>query len=220
MSENANLLAGLPDTPDPPSDPSDPRINAPAVIRNQEPIAAILAPFLPAQGLVLEVGSGSGEHICYFAERFAHLMWQPSDNAAERLQSIEAWRRRRPRPNLRSAITLDVLAAPWPIAAADAVIAINLLHVTPWTVALALLDGASRILPPDGVLYIYGPFLRDGEHTSAGNAEFDRLLRERDAALGLRHAEAVAAAAAQRGFAPAGLFPMPANNLSLVFRRR
>lgn len=199
--------------------PGDARRSAPAAARNREPIAAVLGRFLPASGLVLEVASGSGEHACHFAARMPGLVWQPSDRDPACLASIAAWAAEDPRPNLLPPVALDAAAPDWPVAAADAVVAINLLHVAPWRAGLSLLAGASRVLPPGGVLYLYGPFRRGGAFVSPGDAAFDADLRARDPALGLRDAEDVVSAAAEAGFGLVASVEMPANNLSLVFRR-
>jgi hypothetical protein len=202
------------------------KLYAPAAGRNGGPIAEVLATALPerpqpddAEPLVLEVASGSGEHAVRFARRFPQLIWQPSDQGAEAVRSIEAWRREAQLANLRPPIELDVETPSWPLAAADALVCINMLHISPWTAAEGLFAGASALLPTDGLLFIYGPFNVGGAYTSDGNRAFDSDLRGRDPRLGLRDVEQVEQAAAARGLRAVERVSMPANNLSLLFRR-
>ncbi len=192
----------------------DARRFAPATLRNREAILAVLRRHLPARGLVLEVASGSGEHVLHFAAGLPGLVFQPSDRDAEARASIDAWTAEA--PNIRRAIALDAAAAAWPIAAAEAVLCINMIHIAPWAAAEGLFRGAARLLPPGGKLVLYGPFRRGGAHTAPGNTAFDEALRAQDPAWGVRDLEAVAAAAAACGFAPPVIEPMPANNLVLV----
>jgi uncharacterized protein DUF938 len=197
----------------------DRRRSAPAALRNREPIAEVLRSWLPDSGLVLELASGTGEHAVYFAERFPSLDWQPSDIHADALGSIDAWREAAAIPNLRPATALDASAADWPIARADAVLSINMVHISPWTAALGLLAGAARILPLGGPLILYGPWIRDGTATEASNLDFDSDLKRRNPEWGLRKVEDFAAAG-QRDFELVETRPMPANNLMLLLRRR
>ena len=192
----------------------DPRREAPAVARNRDPILAVLRRILPEEGLVLEVASGSGEHALAIAQGFPGLTIQPSDPHPEARASIDAWGRGQ--GNMRAALALDA-AAPWPAMAAQAVLCINMIHIAPWAATLGLLRGAAASLPPSGLLYLYGPYRVAGAMVPS-NAEFDASLRERDAAWGIRDLEAVAAAA--EGFGPPEVIEMPANNLSVVFRRK
>jgi SAM-dependent methyltransferase len=198
---------------------NDARRHAPAAERNRDAILAVLKRHLPARGLVLEFASGSGEHGVHFAAALPDLVFQPSDPDAASCASIDAWAASAGLANLRPAIALDATAQHWPIPAADAVLCINMIHIAPWAAAIGLLQGAARILAPGGVLYLYGPYKRDGRHTAPSNDAFDRGLRARDPAWGVRDLEAVAALAAANGFAAPAIEPMPANNLSLIFRR-
>jgi SAM-dependent methyltransferase len=198
---------------------NDARRHAPAAERNRDAILAVLKRHLPVRGLVLELASGSGEHAVHFAAALPDLVFQPSDPDAASCASIDAWAASAGLANLRPAIALDATAQHWPIPAADAVLCINMIHIAPWAAAIGLLQGAARILAPGGVLYLYGPYKRDGRYTAPSNDAFDRFLRARDPAWGVRDLEAVAALAAANGFAAPAIEPMPANNLSLIFRR-
>ena len=193
--------------------------SAPAALRNREPIAEVLGDWLPERGLVLEIASGTGEHAVFFAERFPNLEWQPSDVHPDALASIAAWRAEAGRPNVMAPITIDASAPDWPIEQADAVLSINMVHISPWQAALGLLDGAARILPPDGVLILYGPWLVEGVAAAPSNLAFDADLRRRDPSWGLRYVGDFAAAAGERGLELAETRDMPANNLMLLLRR-
>lgn len=193
---------------------------APAAERNRDPITAVLREWLPPAGTVLEIASGTGEHAVHFARAFPHLEWQPSDVHPDALGSIRAWRHDAAAPNLREPILLDAAAERWPIAQADAVLIINMVHISPWASALGLLDGAARVLPAGGPLILYGPWLRDGAEAAPTNLAFDADLRARDPGWGLRRVEDFAAAAAGRGIVLAETREMPANNLMLLLRRR
>ena len=197
----------------------DARRYAPSVARNKDAIAGVLARYLPSSGLVLEIASGSGEHAVHFASSFPALVFQPTDPSEEALASIAAWRQEAALPNMRAPLALDVTAAPWPINHADAVTCINMIHIAPWEATLGLVAGAARIIPPGGLLFLYGPYKRAGQHTAPSNADFDASLRERDARWGVRDLETVAAEATAMGFAAPMIEAMPANNLSLIFRR-
>ena len=196
--------------------PDDPRRHAPATARNREALLAALRGLLPATGLVLEIGAGTGEHAVHMARALPELTWQPSDPSAEARASTDAWAG--DQANIRRALALDAEAWPWPIARADAVLCVNMIHIAPWAATLGLLRGAAAILPAGAPLVLYGPFLRAGVETAGGNLEFDASLRERNPAWGLRALEAVAAVA--EGFALEGVAEMPANNLTVLFRRR
>jgi SAM-dependent methyltransferase len=193
---------------------------SPAVARNRDPILAVLRRFLPGQGTVLEIASGTGEHAAYFAPHFPHLVWQPSDTDPDALASITAHRAEANAPSLRAPIELDVATPAWPITHADAVISINMIHISPWAAAQGLMAGAARLLAPGGVLYLYGPFKENGEHTAPSNAAFDASLRARDPRWGVRDTGEVCKLADDHGFDFVERVAMPANNLSLVFRRR
>ena len=198
---------------------SDERLHAPAVARNREPILAVLKAHLPPRGLVLEVASGSGEHIVHFAQAFPGLDFQPSDPDRQARASIDAWTAEAGLQNVRPAIALDAAAETWPISAADAVLCINMIHIAPWNSAAGLVRGAATLLRADGTLYVYGPFRRDGAHTAPSNAAFDRSLRQQNPDWGVRDLEAVTALAQAHGFAEPIIEAMPANNLSLIFRK-
>jgi len=199
---------------------ADPRqFSAPAE-RNCRPILDVLRQVLPAQGLILEIASGGGQHAAFFAPQFPALTWQPSDPDARARASIQAWADAAKCANLRPPLDLDATAATWPIDKADAVVCINMIHISPWEATLGLMRGCGRILPAGGVLFLYGPFLRAGLDTSPSNVAFDADLRSRDPRWGLRDVGDVAAAAADQGFGAPVIIPMPANNLSVVFRRR
>jgi SAM-dependent methyltransferase len=194
---------------------SDFRRSAPAAMRNREPIAEVLADWLPSRGLVLEVASGTGEHSAFFAERFPKLEWQPSDVHPDALSSIRAWHAEGKCPNLREPIVIDAAAAEWPISQADALLNINMVHISPWAAALGLIAGAGRVLAPGGSLILYGPWLKDDVPTVPSNLAFDSDLRRRDPEWGLRRVEDFAHAAANEGFALTETRAMPANNLML-----
>jgi hypothetical protein len=191
---------------------------SPVVQRNREPILEVLRRVLPARGTVLEVASGTGEHAVYFAEALPDLRWQPSDPDPRSRWSITSWTEHAGVANVAPPLALDTRDA-WPVEAADAVVAINMVHISPWPCTLALLAGAARVLSSGGPLVLYGPYRVDGVHTSAGNTAFDAALRERDPAWGIRDVADVAAAAAAVGLPLVERVPMPANNQSLVFRR-
>lgn len=178
---------------------------------------------LPRHGLVLEIGSGSGEHVTFFADAFPGPTWQPSDIASANIASIAALAADRPRPNLRLPLRLDAEGAPWAGIAGeslDAVVCINVIHIAPWAVCRGLMTGAGVALRSNAVLVLYGPFMRGGRHTAPSNAAFDRALKEKDPRFGVRDLGRVAAEAARHGLHLESVFTMPANNLSVVFRRR
>jgi SAM-dependent methyltransferase len=194
--------------------------SAPAAARNREPILRVLRDCLPASGLVLEIASGTGEHAVWYSRAMPGLTWQPTDRDPEELKSIAAWRDLMGPPNLSPPLLLDASAGIWPIAEADCIIAINMIHIAPWTATLGLIAGAARVLTPDGLLFLYGPFREKGVHTGAGNAAFDADLRVRDPSWGIRDLDEIAAVASQHGLSAPERIPMPANNLSVIFRRR
>jgi len=192
--------------------------SAPATHKNREPILAVLARVLPADGLVLEVASGTGEHAVYFGAALPRLTWQPTDLDPANLASIAAWRDEAGLANVRAPLALDATAAVWPVAAADAVLNVNMIHIAPWAACEGLLAGAARVLSAGAPLLLYGPFRRGGRHVSERNAAFDAALRAQDAAWGVRDVDEVVAAAA--GFELGELVEMPSNNLTVVLRRR
>lgn len=195
------------------------RRSAPAAQRNREPIALVLADWLPASGLVLEIASGTGEHAAYFAERFPQLIWQPSDVHSDAHASIAAWRAEADLPNLRPPIVLDASEPEWPIERADALLSINMVHISPWPSALGLLDGAARLLSPGSPLILYGPWLTAAVPTAPSNLAFDADLRSRDPSWGLRQVEEFESEARQRGLELVEARAMPANNRMLLLRR-
>ncbi|MBP0589386.1 DUF938 domain-containing protein [Paraburkholderia sp. LEh10] len=196
------------------------RQHAPSAERNREPILAVLERVLPATGLVLEIASGTGQHAIHFAAALPQLVWQPSDPDEEARASVAAWTAAAGLPNVRAPLALDVRDAQWGIDAADAIVCINMIHISPWTSAQALIGGAGRLLGAGGVLYLYGPYRRGGAHTSDSNAAFDTQLKSRNPAWGVRDMEDVVALADAAGFDGDEPVAMPANNFSLVFRKR
>ena len=198
---------------------TDHRLQAPATERNREPILNVLRGILPASGLVLEIASGSGQHAVYFAEHFPRLTFQPSDPDASALQSIPAWTRDAGVTNVLPPVMLDASSNDWPIATADAIICINMIHISPWRSCEGLLRGAARLLRPGSPLYLYGPYRRAEVVTAPSNEAFDDSLKSRDPEWGLRDLEKVAKLATTEGFSAPIITEMPANNLSVVFRR-
>ncbi|OLP20497.1 SAM-dependent methyltransferase [Leptolyngbya sp. 'hensonii'] len=212
----------------PSSSNTDRRQFAPATQRNREPILQVLQRVLPPTGTVLEVASGTGEHAHFFASRLAPRFWQPSDPNPLLRESIAAWQEFEPLENLGEPLALDGCEFPWPVETGSialplpiqAIVNINMIHISPWDACLGLMAGADRILPAGGVLYLYGPFQRHGQHTAPSNAAFDESLQSQNPAWGVRHLEEVAAAAAARNLELEEVVEMPANNLSVVFRRQ
>ena len=194
--------------------------HAPAAARNRDPILGVLRELLPARGTVLEIASGTGEHVAYFAPHFSDLVFQPSEPDQAMHASIVAWARSCGADNIRAPLAIDTHAADWGIARADAMININMIHISPWSVCQAMLAGAGRILAADGPLYIYGPFMLGGRHTAPSNAAFDRGLRAQDERWGVRDLDAVIECARASGLEFERIVEMPANNLSVIFRRQ
>ncbi|HVQ09162.1 MAG TPA: DUF938 domain-containing protein [Allosphingosinicella sp.] len=199
--------------------PGDPRRSAPHVARNAGPIADVLADVLPERGFVLEIASGSGEHVLHFAREFSKLLWQPSDPDPVAIRSIEAWRAEAGLVNLLPTIALDARGAEWPVARADAILAINMVHISPWAATAGLMRGAARLLGEGAPLYLYGAYRQAGVETAPSNEAFDGSLRARDPAWGLRDLDDVVAEAEKNGLGLDSVTPMPANNLSVVFRK-
>ena len=187
--------------------------------RNAGPIADVLRDVLPERGLVLEIASGTGEHVLHFARAFPQLLWQPSDPEPAALRSIEAWRGAAGLFNLLPPVSLDVRAAEWPVAAADAILCINMVHISPWAATAGLMRGAGRLLAAGAPLYLYGPYRRAEVETAPSNEAFDRDLKARNPEWGLRDLGEVAAEAERHGLALERVVPMPANNVSAIFRR-
>ncbi len=198
---------------------TDGRRSAPHVARNAVPIADVLREILPERGLVLELASGTGEHSLQFARKFPRLLWQPSDPEPSALRSIEAWRVESGLFNLLPPVPLDVRAAEWPVTQADALLCINMIHISPWSATAGLMRGAGRLLHEGAPLYLYGPFRRAGVETAPSNEAFDESLRARDSEWGLRDLEEVVAEAEKNGLALDRIVEMPANNISAVLRK-
>jgi SAM-dependent methyltransferase len=193
---------------------------APAAERNKEPILAVLKRVLPERGEVLEIASGTGQHVAHFAKTFPSLQWQPSDPDRHMHGSIARWIEHERLTNVRPPIALDVGVQPWPVDEADAVICINMIHIAPWQATLDLMAGAARVLPAGGVLVLYGPYRRFGQHTADSNAAFDDQLRATDPQWGVRDLEAVLDVADRHGLGAEEIVAMPANNLTVVLRKR
>jgi len=213
----------------------DARQYAPATQRNREPILNVLRQVLPSTGTVLEIASGSGEHAIAFAPQLAPCKWLPSDPNSIALASIAAWRRAYPAPNLYPPIQLDVTETPWTVeqnplpnelletdfdlSAIRAIVNINMIHISPWSACLGLMAGANRILPIGGILYLYGPYKQQGNHTAESNRVFDQNLRSQNPAWGVRDLEAVVEAATAQSLTFVKTVSMPANNLSVIFEK-
>jgi SAM-dependent methyltransferase len=213
------------------------RRSAPAALRNREPIAEVLRDWLPEFGLALEIASGSGEHVVHFARAFPKIHWQPSDVHADALESIAEWRSEAGLANVRPPVRLDAASPDWSVlrikmdpdgcgvretaedSGFDVVLNLNMVHISPWSTSLGLLDGAARVLKRGGALILYGPWLQAGVTTAPSNLAFDRQLRERDPDWGLRCVGDFEDAACERGFTLEQTRGMPANNLMLLLRR-
>lgn len=193
------------------------RMESPAAARNRQPILDVLRSVLPEQANVLEVASGSGEHAVHCTAAMPGWEWQPSDPNAAARESISAWREQAGLVNLREPLPLDVTSI-WPAGPFDAVVAINLIHISPWEVTEALLARASERLREGGVLFLYGPYRRDGQPTAPSNVAFDAVLKARDPRWGIRDLEHVVDEAQPYGFMLERVVEMPANNLSVIFR--
>jgi hypothetical protein len=212
--------------------PPDARQYAPATQRNQEPILEVLQRVLPRTGTVLEVSSGTGEHAIFFAPRLLPRRWLPSDPNPLARESIAAWRSHCPSENLLPPIALDARDPLWLVEQPEAqeklnlrqypvgaIVNINMIHIASWSACLGLMAGAGRILPPQGILYLYGPFKQEGQHTAISNVEFDRNLQLRNPEWGVRDLEKVIIAGEIESLTLLEIVPMPANNLSVVFQK-
>lgn len=213
---------------------NDARQYAPATERNREPILEVLKRVLPPSGTVLEVASGTGEHAVFLAPHLSPRKWLPSDPNPQSRASIAAWRTHFPADNLYPPLDLDVCAPVWPIEAGAspgwlnrsdfnisplvAIVSINMIHISPWSACLGLMAGAGRLLPPDGILYLYGPF-KQGRHTSSSNLAFDEFLQAKDSDWGVRDFDEVVTAASTQHLTLVETYQMPANNLAVVFQR-
>ncbi len=205
----------------------DLRSYAPATQRNREPILAVLLQVLPPLGTVLEISSGTGEHGVFFAPSLSPRHWLPSDPNPMARDSIQAWREDSPADNLHPPLDIDVQESVWSIekeplpllqsSPLTAIVNINMIHIAPWAACLGLMAGAKRLLPVGGVLYLYGPFRQNGQHTAPSNADFDISLRQRNPEWGVRDIEEVVKVAEECNFVLQKIVPMPANNLSVIF---
>lgn len=198
----------------------DAKLHAPSAQRNRDAILAVLRSVLPAEGLVLEIASGSGEHALHFAQALPSLTFQPSDPSPEARASIAAWIAESGLANLRAPLAIDAGCDTWPALAPAAILCINMIHIAPWAAAEGLFRKAGAMLASGALLYLYGPFRRPNRPLEPGNAAFDESLRRRNPEWGLRDLGAVAALAEANGFPAPEIVEMPANNLSLIFRRR
>lgn len=200
----------------------DERQYAPATQRNREPILEVLSRILPPTGTVLEIASGTGEHAVFLAPRLKPRYWLPSDPVAMRRDSINAWQEDFPGDNLHPALAIDASESVWcvetspPNPPITAIVGINMIHIAPWIACMGLMAGAARILPPGGILYLYGPY-KQGENTAPSNLAFDASLRSQDPQWGVRELDEVLALAKNHGLSLKEVIAMPANNLSVVF---
>ena len=199
--------------------PNDRRMFSPSTERNRGHILPVLQRILPDAASVLEVGSGTGEHAVYFCAHMPWLHWQPTEGDPAAIDSITAWISHSGLPNIETPLELELNSETWPVRHADAVVAINVLHYSPWSSTAALFRGAARVLPKGGIVYCYGPYRRNGAHTAPSNAAFDEWLHDVDPGFGVRDLEAVEAEAREHGFRLDEVIEMPANNFSLIFRR-
>lgn len=196
--------------------------STPAGERNLAPLTAALRPRLPAAGHVLEVASGTGQHVAHWARTFTDVVFQPSDADAEARAAVEAWRRATDVANLRPPLALDVAEPGWSAAAPGpwaAIIAVNLLHIAPWQATLGLFEGAGATLAPGGRVFVYGPFAEDGVLAPESNRRFDAMLKAQEPSWGIRDLAEVRRSAAAHGLAFVEQLAMPANNRVLVFER-
>lgn len=197
------------------------RPSSPAALRNRAPIAEVLRTILPATGKILEIASGTGEHALYFAEHFPQILWQPSDASEAAIDAIESWREAADLPNVLPAIKMDASAPEtWPnIDGVTAILCCNMVHISPWTATEGLMRGAGALLAAGEPLILYGPYTRDGVETAPSNLAFDADLKRRNPAWGLRSLEQVAELASAHGFTLEHILAMPANNITVIFRK-
>lgn len=201
--------------------PEDARLYAPATQRNREAILEILLQVLPKSGTILEIASGTGEHAVYFAPHLKPRKWLPTDPNPQSRASIAAWITNLPSDNLYPPIDLDASASVWTIpdtTSITALVNINMIHISPWSACLGLMAASDRILPPGGILYLYGPFKQNGKHTAPSNAAFDESLRAQNSTWGVRDLDEVTTAAKAQNLKLINTYQMPANNLSVVFQ--
>lgn len=193
--------------------------SAPATERNRDPILAVLKRFLPAQGTLLEIACGTGEHAAYFAPHFPGLTWQPTDPDMGALESTTHWVADSKLSNLKPPLRLDVRETPWPVEKADMLYCANMIHISPWNAGQALIEGAGRILPAGGLMILYGPYMIGGKHTAPSNEQFDGWLKAQSPSWGVRDLGVVKAEAAKAGLEHVETVRMPANNLTVVWRK-
>ena len=204
----------------------DGRKYAQATQRNREPILQVLLEVLPPTGTILEIASGTGEHAVYLAPRLKPRKWIPSDTNPSLRESIAAWIKHSPSENLSQPLDIDASQQVWEVekevlsSVSDicAIANINMIHISPWSACLGLMAAAGRILSPGGILYLYGPYKQDGEHTAPTNANFDEYLREQNPEWGVRNLEDVIEVASNHDLTLQKTVTMPANNLSVVFK--
>ena len=196
------------------------RLVSPSAERNRAPISEVLSRELPERGVVLEIGSGTGQHVMHFARAMPNLIWQPSERDMDCLRSIRAWLLVEALSNVRPPLHLDVNTLPWPVDSAVALVCINMLHIAPWSAAEALFSGGQSLLSGGGLVCLYGPFKRQGRHTSPSNKDFDALLRRQDPKWGVRDLDEVSGLADVKGFDLLQTHEMPSNNLTIVFQKR
>lgn len=194
--------------------------HAPATQRNREPILAVLRDVLADSAHVLEIASGSGEHAVYFARALPGVTWQPTDAEEGALRSIDAWRTDAHAHNVKPALLLDASNPPWPVPMVDAIVCINMVHISPWSATLGLMKGAAQTLRPGGRLILYGPYFVEGQVTAPSNVDFDDSLRARNPEWGVRSLEAVLEVAASNGLLRERVVPMPSNNLTVVLQKQ
>lgn len=197
---------------------------APATQRNRQPILEVLQRFLPQQGNILEIASGTGEHAVFFATNFPNCQWYPSDRDRQLRDSIKAWSQESLQPNLHPPLDIDASSPRWSIEEKNmtihAIVNINMIHISPYSACEGLMAGAGRILASHGILYLYGPYKREGKHTSLSNETFDKSLRDRDSRWGVRNLEDVIALAKKANLDLKEVVSMPANNLSVIFVKK
>ncbi|GAB5480803.1 MAG: DUF938 domain-containing protein [Parasphingorhabdus sp.] len=193
--------------------------HAPATLRNRDAIIAVLQEVLPDSGTVLEVASGTGEHAVYFGEKFPDLTWQPSDPDPDGCRSIAGWTKRAGVGNVLPPLQLDALALRWDIEKPSAILCINMVHIAPWEASIGLFEKAALLLEPGSSFYLYGPYFRGDAPTAQGNLDFDRSLKSRNLRWGIREVADMDTLATKNGFTRTDLVEMPANNLSLIYRR-
>ncbi|GAB5487972.1 MAG: DUF938 domain-containing protein [Parasphingorhabdus sp.] len=193
--------------------------HAPATMRNRDAIVSVLSQILPETGTILEIASGTGEHAVYFGQKFPDLTFQPSDPDPECCRSIAAWTAREQVENILPPIQLDALENTWDIKAPVTILCINMIHIAPWEAAIGLFNHAAKMLSVGAALYLYGPYFRDGVEPAEGNLSFERSLKSRNLQWGIRDVADMDTLAEKTGFKREQLIEMPANNISLIYRK-